>query len=82
MIFSTGPTQMRQIYVVELPFEYLFDILVESDKIRSKSKEQCNDDPKQANRAAEKELERAVATYAEDNLVVVRVGIILLPIRL
>ena len=30
-------------------------------------------DPNQANRAAEKELERAVASYAEDNLVVVRV---------
>merc|ERR1712037_883070 len=30
-------------------------------------------DPNQGNRAAEKELERAVASYAEDNLVVVRV---------
>lgn len=33
-------------------------------------------DPNQANRAAEKELEKAVATYAEDNLVVVRVRMI------
>ena len=32
--------------------------------------------PNQANRAAEKELEKAVATYAEDNLVVVRVRMI------
>ena len=33
-------------------------------------------DPNEANRAAEEALEKAVAKYAEDNLVVVRVGII------
>ena len=73
---------MTLVHWTALPFQYLFDMLVETDKIRSKSKEQCNDEPKQANRAAEKELERAVATYAEDNLVVVRVSMILLLIQL